>query len=89
MHRCPGRDVGAPPPVHHLASTWQGQLSRLVKLTRVKVQSCFGGLQMVVRAQWLIYIYIYTYIYANPPPLNYREVPRYRRQSSYVWASGV
>ena len=21
--------------------------------------------------------------------MNYREVPRYRRQSSYVWASGV
>ena len=31
----------------------------------------------------------YIYIYANPPPMNYREVPRYRRQSSYVWASGV
>ena len=35
-----------------------------------------------------IYIYIYASVcvglYANPPPKNYREVPPYRHQSSYV-----
>ena len=34
-------------------------------------------------------MYTHTYIYMLNPPMNYREVPRYRRQSSYVWASGV